>query len=145
MFSFAYTVKDVIMNNCHGVNIALVHCQNIFACFFVSTLLSLESPTTIMRSEWKRNRNNLFLIVVRHFVLGKNNKMLVPKLFFLMMKYKAFVLICCPRDNISHKNVTHIIIINEYKNCLFLCKRFDVSFNVACFSYYGIQLLFSTF
>ena len=33
MFSFAYTVKDVIMNNCHGVNIPLVHCQNIFACF----------------------------------------------------------------------------------------------------------------
>ena len=48
MFSFAYTVKDVIMNNCHGVNIPLVHCQNIFACFYVSTLLSQKSPTTIM-------------------------------------------------------------------------------------------------
>ena len=48
MFSFAYTVKDVIMNNCHGVDIPLAHCQNIFACFYVSTLLSQKSPTTIM-------------------------------------------------------------------------------------------------
>ena len=29
-FSFAYTVKDVIMNNCHGVNIPLVFIAKIF-------------------------------------------------------------------------------------------------------------------
>ena len=34
-----------------------------------------------MRLEWGQYRNNL-LIVVRHFVLGKNDKMLVPKIFF---------------------------------------------------------------
>ena len=127
MFSLAYTVKDVIMNNCHGVNIVLVHCQNILPAFSSQLYYLLKSPSTIMRSEWQRNRNNL-LIVVRHFVLGKKKWNVSAKKVFWWWSIKHSCWFVA-RGNVLHKNVLHTIIINvKY----FFLVRFDVFISMAC-------------